>query len=139
RLLRADLLASGDWPRRPDWASPDDRANGGADAARGAATKPGRRTPSSAVRASWRMAKGALGQTMATALAVQVGLFLTGPLVARMLGVEGRGHLAALVLWPTTIATIATWGVPTALTYERAASGALPSALLRRVSLVACV
>jgi len=83
--------------------------------------------------------RGTLGQTMLTAIVVQVGLFVTGPLVARMLGVEDRGHLAALTLWPTNIATIAIWGVPTALTFERAANGPLRQTLVRGITRVAVI
>jgi antigen flippase len=44
--------------------------------------------------------------------------FATGVLVARSLGPSGRGEQAALALWPTFLAVLATMGIPTALTYH---------------------
>lgn len=84
-----------------------------------------------------RRATGPLSQTMGTALVTQGALFATGPLVARMLGVEDRGYLASLTLWPTIIGTIAIWGLPTAITYERSSRGPLPKSLAARVLAVA--
>jgi O-antigen/teichoic acid export membrane protein len=42
---------------------------------------------------------------------------VTGPLAARLLGAEGRGELAAIQLWPATIATFAMLGLPESLAY----------------------
>jgi O-antigen/teichoic acid export membrane protein len=42
---------------------------------------------------------------------------VTGVISARLLGVQGRGELAAIQLWPSFLAGIALLGVPEALTY----------------------
>jgi peptidoglycan/LPS O-acetylase OafA/YrhL/O-antigen/teichoic acid export membrane protein len=53
---------------------------------------------------------------------IRVGLlalnFATGVLVARSLGPAGRGEQAAIAMWPGFLATFATIGVPTALTFH---------------------
>jgi antigen flippase len=54
---------------------------------------------------------------VATGFAIQAVLILTGTLVARMLGPDGRGYLAALILWPWAITLAGNLGVPSALTY----------------------
>lgn len=52
---------------------------------------------------------------------------VTGILLARVLGVKGRGELAAIQIWPLFIATIAPLGLPQALMYfcaqERRSAG----------------
>ncbi len=48
-----------------------------------------------------------------------VGL-ITGVLVARVLGVEGRGQFAAIILWPSVIAYLGDLGLPLAYVYESA-------------------
>ena len=55
---------------------------------------------------------------IATGLAIQAVLILTGTLVARMLGPDGRGYLAALILWPLVITQLGNLGIPSALTYS---------------------
>lgn len=55
---------------------------------------------------------------VATGLAIQAVLILTGTLVARMLGPDGRGYLAALILWPWVITLFGNLGIPSALTYS---------------------
>jgi O-antigen/teichoic acid export membrane protein len=62
----------------------------------------------------------AAAATVLTGLASQAVLVISGPLVARMLGVDGRGQLAALVLWPAVIAELGSLGLPLAVTYELA-------------------
>ena len=42
---------------------------------------------------------------------------VSGPILARMLGLEGRGQLAALILWPIVIAQLGSLGLPLAITY----------------------
>ncbi len=50
--------------------------------------------------------------------AVLAGLALmTGPLVARLTGPNGRGELAAIQTWPSFLATIAMLGLPDAVVY----------------------
>jgi O-antigen/teichoic acid export membrane protein len=51
----------------------------------------------------------------AAILGLQAG---TGILTARMLKPEGRGELAAMILWPLFIASLTTLGVPSALIYH---------------------
>lgn len=51
----------------------------------------------------------------AAILALQAG---TGILTARLLRPEGRGELAAMILWPLFIASLTTLGVPSALIYH---------------------
>jgi O-antigen/teichoic acid export membrane protein len=48
-----------------------------------------------------------------------IGLF-TGVLVARVLGVEGRGQLAAVILWPSVVTYLGDLGLPLAYVYESA-------------------
>lgn len=85
----------------------------------------------------------ATAASVATGLAGQTALMVSGPLLARMLGLDGRGYLAALVLWPALIAELGSLGLPLAVTYhiarERASaktvcraalSFAVPQALL---------
>jgi O-antigen/teichoic acid export membrane protein len=66
---------------------------------------------------------------IATGLSIQAVLVVTGPLLARMLGPDGRGFLAALTLWPLVITQLGNLGIPSALTYsiarDRSASRAL--------------
>jgi O-antigen/teichoic acid export membrane protein len=62
----------------------------------------------------------ATAASVLTGLSGQAVLMISGPLVARMLGVDGRGQLAALVLWPTVIAQLGGLGLPLAVTYELA-------------------
>jgi O-antigen/teichoic acid export membrane protein len=54
-----------------------------------------------------------------------------GPAIfaARMLGPDGRGALAAAMVWASLAATVAQVGLPQALTYSAAAGGATPAAL----------
>ena len=55
---------------------------------------------------------------VATGFAIQAVLVVTGPLLARMLGPDGRGYLAALILWPIVITQLGNLGIPSALTYS---------------------
>jgi len=63
------------------------------------------------------------GLLQATAQSISVGvggqllLLISGPLVARILGVEGRGYLAALHVWPAMVAAIGSMGIPLACSY----------------------
>jgi O-antigen/teichoic acid export membrane protein len=63
-----------------------------------------------------RLLAASLGSVSAT-LAVQLCLLVSGPLVARMLGVDGRGYLAGLTLWPLVISLLGGLGVPVGCTY----------------------
>lgn len=73
--------------------------------------------------------------SVATGLVIQAVLVISGPLLARMLGLDGRGYLAALVLWPALIAQLGSLGLPLAVTYnvarDRASAKAVARAALR--------
>ena len=43
---------------------------------------------------------------------------LTGIITARALRPEGRGELAAMILWPVFLASALSLGVPSALTFQ---------------------
>lgn len=55
---------------------------------------------------------------MRASLAVQVLNVISGVELARGLGVNGRGELAAAVLWPTVIGAISTLGLEESMTYH---------------------
>jgi len=46
--------------------------------------------------------------------------FITGILTARLLGPEGRGELAVVILWPSVIAAVGSLGIRDALIFEQA-------------------
>ncbi len=71
--------------------------------------------------------------TVATGLAAQMALLVSGPLLARMLGLDGRGQLAALLLWPNVIALLGSLGLPSAVTYFIAQRRASTKAVCRAV------
>jgi O-antigen/teichoic acid export membrane protein len=56
-------------------------------------------------------------QSIAAGVGGQLLLLISGPLVARILGVEGRGYLAALYVWPGMLAALGTMGIPVACSY----------------------
>jgi O-antigen/teichoic acid export membrane protein len=56
-------------------------------------------------------------QSIAAGVGGQLLLLVSGPLVARILGVEGRGYLAALYVWPGMLAALGTMGIPVACSY----------------------
>ncbi|MGH2925445.1 MAG: lipopolysaccharide biosynthesis protein [Solirubrobacterales bacterium] len=68
---------------------------------------------------------------VATGFAIQAVLVVTGPLLARMLGPDGRGYLAALTLWPLVITQLGNLGIPSALTYSIARDSTSSRALAR--------
>jgi O-antigen/teichoic acid export membrane protein len=68
---------------------------------------------------------------VATGFAVQAALVVTGALLARMLGPDGRGYLAALILWPLVITQLGNLGIPSALTYSIARDSSASRALAR--------
>jgi O-antigen/teichoic acid export membrane protein len=59
----------------------------------------------------------ATAQSIAAGVGGQFLLLISGPLVARILGVEGRGYLAALHIWPAMLAVLGTLGIPVACSY----------------------
>ena len=56
-------------------------------------------------------------QSIVAGVGGQLLLLISGPLVARILGVEGRGYLAALYVWPGMLAALGTLGIPVACSY----------------------
>jgi len=54
---------------------------------------------------------------VATGLGGQFLLLISGLLVARVLGVTGRGYLAGLSIWPMLLTSLGNLGVPVACTY----------------------
>ena len=64
-----------------------------------------------------RSLDGSLAGSLATGLVGQLVLIASGILVARALGVEGRGEFAVIALVPSVLSQLGTLGVPLALTY----------------------
>ena len=102
----------------------------------------GRRRPVLVTRSSGSRLVGTLGTTLALLL---LGI-ASGALVARLLGVDGRGTLAAIVLWPSVVTYAGDLGGPLAVTYfaatrraerTRLAQVALGTALAQSAILVA--
>jgi O-antigen/teichoic acid export membrane protein len=67
-------------------------------------------------------ARSRLASQFTTTLFVQVAILgfgaLSGVIVARLLGPEGRGELAALTLWPTMLVSLATMGINQAIVFN---------------------
>lgn len=59
----------------------------------------------------------ATAQSIAAGMGSQLLLLVSGPLVARLLGVEGRGYLAAVNVWGVVLTVIGTLGIPAACAY----------------------
>jgi O-antigen/teichoic acid export membrane protein len=72
----------------------------------------------------------------AAILGLQAG---TGILTARMLKPEGRGELAAMILWPLFIASLTTLGVPSALIYHLRRHPEMKANLVTNAFIVATV
>jgi O-antigen/teichoic acid export membrane protein len=76
----------------------------------------------SASYALWFVRGNSNASAVAKNLIIRVALlavnFGTGVIVARSLGPAGRGEQAAMALWPSFLATMATIGIPTALNYH---------------------
>lgn len=76
-----------------------------------------------ALQASWCNPRGArlFATNMALTVAANVTLaalgMVSGILAARLLGPHGRGQLAAIQTWPSSIATLAMLGMPEAVVY----------------------
>jgi len=56
-------------------------------------------------------------QSIAAGFGGQLLLLISGPLIARLLGVDGRGYLAAINVWGLTLTAVGTMGIPTACAY----------------------
>ncbi len=76
--------------------------------------------------------------TVATGVAGQAALVVSGVVAARLLGPEDRGHLALLTLLPVVIAIVCMAGVPLAVTLHVARDHEIARPLMRSIrSLVA--
>jgi O-antigen/teichoic acid export membrane protein len=64
-----------------------------------------------------RSLEGGVAGSLAAGLVGQLVLIVSGIIVARALGAEGRGQLAVIVLVPAVLSQLGTFGVPLALTY----------------------
>ena len=124
--LRHSEACGGAQPRTIAGREPSLLGNGRLQPVRLAACLPRRRPASLRLPASSEQAdRGSpegLGRdaalAVATGFAIQAVLVVTGPLLARMLGPDGRGYLAALILWPIVITQLGNLGIPSALTYS---------------------
>lgn len=56
-------------------------------------------------------------KSIATGVVGQLLLLISGPLAARILGVEGRGSFAAISVWGIMLTSIGTMGIPAACAY----------------------
>ena len=72
----------------------------------------------------------ALTLSFGASIAVQAMNVMTGVLLARTLGPEGRGALAAVLLWPTMLAMVLGLGVSDAVTFHIAREGVAAGAVL---------
>jgi enterobacterial common antigen flippase len=57
-------------------------------------------------------------QTLATRIFILAINLATGVITARGLGADGRGIQAALLIWPSLLAFLATLGIPSSITYN---------------------
>lgn len=80
--------------------------------------------------------KGIVTSFAATAL-IQIANIGSGVLLARLLLPEGRGELAAIMLWPMLVAALGIFGIHEAVAYLTARRGAATAAVLRAGVIVA--
>jgi O-antigen/teichoic acid export membrane protein len=71
--------------------------------------------------------------TVATGVASQGALVVSGVVAARLLGPQDRGHFALLTLLPVVIAIVATAGVPLAVTLQVARDPQVTRPLMRSI------
>lgn len=97
---------------------------------------PDDRSPAShgGVRSRVRPVHFALLSSVGTGLAGQAALVVSGILVARILGVENRGHLALLMILPSLIAQIGGLGVWLSVTFFVAREPGSTRGILQRLS-----
>jgi O-antigen/teichoic acid export membrane protein len=62
----------------------------------------------------------AVWMTLLSQLLIQILGLITGVLVARALGPAGRGELAAIIVWVSTLASLGNFGLPAAIAYTSA-------------------
>lgn len=77
---------------------------------------------------------GPIGASLAASVGIQAVNVFTGILLARGLGPEGRGELAAVILWPTVLSIVGSLSVGQAASYY-AARGTRPVATLTGTAL----
>jgi O-antigen/teichoic acid export membrane protein/O-antigen ligase len=87
-----------------------------------------------AVRRLKALSRSATTGSLAAAVVGQLALVLSGVLTARLLGVEDRGHLALLILFPVVLTQVGSLGLPLALTYEIARHPRRARALVRTLA-----
>lgn len=61
-----------------------------------------------------------LGASFAASASIQLLNAVTGVILARALGADARGQLAAVILWPSLLAMLGALGIPDAATYYAA-------------------
>lgn len=83
------------------------------------------------------LANSPLVSTGATDAALLALATVSGILVARLLGPEGRGQFAIAILWPSLIAAVGNLGLREALTYEQAKQPDLAPVLAAHALLLA--
>lgn len=73
-----------------------------------------------AIQKMWKGSSlaGTIFRTSATNLLVMALSTLTSIVTARMFGVVGKGEFSAILLWPTLLAGIVSFGLPTSLIYN---------------------
>lgn len=76
----------------------------------------------------------AIRWTVLANLGIQASAIVSGVVIARLLGPEGRGHYAAVLLYPNLIAAFAAWGFGPVLA-RRIAAAPDPAARKKAVSL----
>lgn len=81
----------------------------------------------------------AITGSIATGVALQATIVVSGVLAARLLGVEDRGHLALLWIIALILAQLGTIGAPSAVTYFIAERGVDPHRMMRKVAALAAL
>lgn len=86
-----------------------------------------------AIHKTWKAGglAGTILRTSATNLLVMVLTTLTSIATARMFGVVGKGEFSAILLWPTLLAGIVSFGLPTSLIYNVKRNAGKGSELIR--------
>src|ERR1035437_970550 len=73
-------------------------------------------------RAARHYLSGRFGHGFSETLLTQIGLLalgaLTGTAAARLLGPQGRGELAAIILWPSMLVTMVSMGMNQAIVFH---------------------
>ena len=81
-----------------------------------------------------RQSRMPLAGSVLTGLVGQAFLIVSGVLAARILGVEDRGYLALLVLFPAVLAQIGSLGLPLAATFELSRDRSRWAEVIRRAT-----